>query len=177
MKTIIFLSLILLSITSFAQDTSPIVVNLRDNGALQYNGAYVKMKCIVTDYRPVINAGKDFYIAVKIQYYENVSGAYGTYIPTLIQNNATLTAEEKAILLQVYGDKDFNWQTTNKWVDASGNIVPQGTAGAISELQYWQQFKLNQVAGMGTLSTQGAVDAQYLIIQAIVNKMNQRKNW
>jgi hypothetical protein len=176
MKYITLLFLFISSI-AFAQDQTPIVINIRDSPKLQFNGAFVKQKATVLDYRPVINSTKDFYISVQIKYYENNAGAYGAEIIATIRNDGTLTAEEKAQLYHIYGDKIIDYQTTNKWVDVSGNVVAQGTPGAITELAYWQGFKLNQVAGMGTLSTQGAVDAQYLIITAIINKLNARKNW
>ena len=162
---------------SYAQDQAPIVVNVRDNAKLQFNGANVKMKATVLLFEPVTSSTKDFVIRLSITMFENSAGSYGQPIADLINADATLSPEEKEDLLNRYADKIITYTTSGKYVDVSGNAVTQSTPGAITELQYWQTFKLNQVAGMGSISTQGAMDAQYLTIRAIVLKLNQRKNF
>lgn len=175
MKTLIIFFLILSGFSSLAQDTTPIVINLRDNSKLQFNSNPVKMKGTVLNF--TLLADKEWRIVVLIKYYESVAGAYGTYIPTTISADATLSAEEKETLLQTYADKYLEWSTAGHFCDASGNIVAQGTGGATTELTYWQTFRLNQVAGVGTAASTGALEAQYLTIAAIVNKLNARKRW
>lgn len=160
-----------------AADSTPIIVTLSDNAKLQWNGSFVKMKALVRQFNPIINTSKDFYIAVDIQFYENLSGSYGSKITDLISADGTLTSDQKTSLLSIYGDKFFEHFTVNNFCDASGNIVAPGTAGATTEIAYWQQFLLNQVAGITAITTQGAFDAIYKIVQALVAKMNTRKNW
>jgi hypothetical protein len=97
----------------------------------------------------------------------------------------TLSADQYSQLVTIYADKIVEHQTTGLCADAtSGNIVPcfqadgvTPTVNAVTEAAYWQAFKLNQVSGITSLSTQGAMDAEYKIIQAIIAKMNTRKNW
>lgn len=176
MKKLIFF-LLLIPAFAFSQtaDTTPIEVNLSDNARLQWGGSAVKQKCIVLDYRPIINANKDFYIRVRIQYYANNAGTYGGKITDLINADATLSTDQRAQLLQIYNDRIFEWQSTDVCVDVNGDVT--ACPGAMTENAYWQQFKLSQVSGIGSLSTQGAFDAEYKIIRALVTKMNSRKNW
>ncbi len=183
MKKIILITFLFLSIKSIAQDISQIVVNLSDNPKLQWNGAAVKQKAIVTDWRPLINGNKEFYIAVRIQYYENISGAYGSRILDLIAadqalQTPTLSTDQASQLRNIYADRSFDHQSTGLCCDSNGVIVNCSSGSSIgSEAFYWQQFKLNQVSGITSISTQGAFDAEYKIIAAIVAKMNTRKNW
>jgi hypothetical protein len=185
MKILFIILSIFSSLCVIAQDVSPIVVNLSDNAKLQWNGSNVKMKATVLDYRPVINGTKEFYILVKVSFYENLTGSYGSKITDLINADGTLSNDQKISLLSIYSDRIVDHQTTGLCADAtSGNIVPclqndgiTPTVNAVSEETYWQTFKLNQVSGVTSISTQGAMDAEYKIIQAIVTKMNSRKNW
>lgn len=177
MKTLIVI-LTLVSLTAFGQaDQTLIIVNTRDNAKLQFNGNPVKTKAIVYSFKPVSNSTKDFEIVLVIQMYSSVSGSYGSLITSLISADGTLSQEEKDDLLIRYQDKVITYSTANRFTDVSGNIVLSTTPGAIPEIQYWQTFKLNQIAGMGSASTQGALDAEYLTIKAIVNKMDSRKNF
>lgn len=176
------ITLIFLFVMSFMScwsqlDQTPIVVNVRDNAKLQYNGAVVKMKATVLSFEPVTFTTKDFRIVLSITMFENNGGSYGAVITDLVRADGTLSPEEKADLLERYADKIITYTTNNKYVDMNGDPLSQGAPGAIPELQYWQTFKLNQVAGMGSVSTQGALDAEYLTIRAIVLKLNQRKNF
>lgn len=173
------LTILLLFLASFcgAQDITPVTVNLRDNSRLQFNGQPVKMKAVVNDYAPIVNKGKEFFLSVTIVYYESVAGSYGNPIIQTINSDGTLTADEKTELGYIYGDRIVEYSTANQYVDASGNVVPRGTVGATTELAYWQTFKLNQVAGVGTVANTGAVDSQYLVLTAIINKLNLRKKW
>lgn len=262
MKNLIFI-LSLFALSAGAQDVTPITVNLSDNTVLQYGGAFVKQKCIVVDYRPIINQQKDYYLKVRIQYYQNNSGAYGSKITDLLNTqvgaisagsisaagttgtngtytnvaltggtgtgailtvtiagnvvtNITLTSsglgytvndiltaspgnvvgfqckvtgvaltqDQGQQILADYGDRYYEWQSTGKCVDASGNVTTclyqvDGVtlqAGISTEAAYWQSFALNAVSGITAL-TNGAFDAIYKIIQAQVTKMNSRKNW
>lgn len=177
MKILIFFFLAFILVEASGQDITPIVINLRDNSRLQFNGNPVKMKATVLSFSPLINTTKDITISVSIQYFESTAGAYAAYIPTTIAADGTLTADEKTALLQIYGDRVINYSTAGQWVDASGNVVPIGTGGATTELAYWQSFKLNQVAGVGTAASTGALEAMYLTITAMVNKLNTRKKW
>ena len=95
----------------------------------------------------------------------------------MITSDNNLSSEEKADLLVRYGDREIQYNTVGKFVDSNGNPVDATAPGAIPELQYWQSFKLNNAAlGMTSASTQGALDAVYKIIIAIVNKLDNRKN-
>lgn len=190
MKKIITLFLLAISLTGLSQDSSPISVNLSDNPKLQWNGSAVKQKAIVMDYRPLINGTKEFYIRVRVQLYENLSGAYGSKIQDLLTadqalQTPTLSSDQYSQLSTIYADRIIEHQTTGLCADAtSGNIVScfqqdgvTPTPNAVSEEAYWQAFKLNQVSGVTSISTQGALDAEYKIIIAIITKMNSRKNW
>lgn len=177
MKNLLLAFALILSVQAFAQDSLAIVVNLSDNAKLQYGGSNVKMKATVLDYRPLINATKDFYIKVRVTYYINNAGAYGATVLSTIFADGTLSDDQKQSLSAIYSDQIIDWQTTDKYVNASGDIVPKGTSGSQREIFYWQAFKLNQVSGMGTLAGQSAIGAEYLIINAIVTKLNSRKKW
>ena len=177
MKKIITLLLFFISLQLSAQDLTPITVNIRDNARLQYNGAAVKMKAVVLQFRPVTESSKDFVLHLSIQMYENNAGAYGSKITELIRNDNTLSDEEKIELTERYRDREVIYSTAGKYVDANGNPVASDAVGAMPELLYWQNFKMNNLAlGMTSASTQGAMDAIYKIINAIVTKLNIRKN-
>lgn len=177
MKNLILSFFVLASMCVYAQpDNAPIVVNVRDNPKLQFNGAAVKVKAVIDYFH--IDRTKDFQIGLTLEFYVNNSGAYGPLVVSVIAaDTVNLTADERAGLIATYGNRQIVYSTAGKYVNAAGDIVTAGAPGAIPELQYWQTFKLNQVAGMGTLSTQGAMDAQYLILKAIINKLNSRKQW
>lgn len=178
MKKLILLFALIASFEAIAQDQTPIVVNVRDNAKLQFNGAAVKMKATVVSYIPVNETSKNFTITVAVQLYENNAGAYGSLITSVIAADGTLSEEEKTELLQRYADKTITYSTTGKYTDVNGNLVSSSTPGAIPEIQYWQSFKLNHASlNMTSASTQGALDAEYKIIQAIVAKLNTRKNF
>ena len=168
-----------------ALDSSPIVINLPDNPRLQWSGASVKQKAVVLAWQPVINGSKEFYIKVKIQNWSNNAGAYGSLITSLIQADGTLSADQQQRLGIQYGDWIFEHQSTGVWCDlTTGAITTQfqqdgitPTVNAVSEAEYWQQFKLNQVSGVTSISTQGAFDSEYKIIAAVIAQMTTRKNW
>lgn len=189
MKKLFLLGLLCFSITAWAQQIlSPI--NLNDNLKLQWNGVNVKQKAILQRFHVLRDGSTEFYISVNIQYYENVSGTYGSKITDLINadqqlQTPTLSSDQAAQLLVIYSDRHVEHSTLGVCVDAtSGNIVSclqidgvTPTVNAIAESVYWQTFKLNQVSGITSVSTQGAMDAIYKIAAAIVTKMNSRKNW
>jgi hypothetical protein len=186
MKTII---IFLLSITTlFGQQIAPI--NLSDNAKLQWNGANVKQKAIICSFYYPLNASADFYIKVRVQFYENISGAYGSKILDLINadqalQSPTLSGDQASALMTAYADRLVEYQTTGKCADTTtGNIVPclqsdglTPTVNALAESAYWQTFFLNQVSGVTSISTQKAMNAIEKIEAAIVAKMNTRKNW
>lgn len=178
MKTILtILSLFVVGLSFSQPDTSPIIVNVRNNAKLQWNGAAVKMKFRILQVRFISNGQKDFYFHGYLEMYENNAGSYGSKITDLISADNSLSGEEKADLLARYGDREIQYTTANKFVDSNGNPVDESEPGAIPELQYWQGFKLNNPnLGMTSASTQGALDAVYKIIIAIVNRLDNRKN-
>jgi len=185
MKNIILFFLLLLAINSIAQDVSPIVVDLPDNPRLQWGGLAVKQRAVVLAWQPVINGSKEFYIKVKIQNWSVNAGTYGSLITSLIQADGTLSSDQQSRLLIQYGDWFFEHQSTSVWCDnTTGAITTQfqqdgitPTVNAVPEAAYWQQFKLNQVSGMGSITTQGAFDSEYKIIKAVIAQMTTRKNW
>ena len=174
MKTLIFLLISFCTSAQVANNTWA-VVNLSDNLRLQFNGNPVKQKAVVSSF--TIYNTKEWQLEVMVQSYESVAGAYGNYILATIAADGTLTTAQKDVLSLTYSDKYIRYGTAGHWVDVNGNIVASGTPLAITELAYWQQFKLNQIAGTGTLSTQGALDEMYLIVAALINKLNTNKNW
>lgn len=185
MKKLILISFLLLAITSIAQDITPISVDLPDNPRLQWNGFAVKQRAVVISWQPVINGAKEFYIKIKIQNWSSSVGTYGSLITSLIQADGTVSPDQQTRLLIQYGDWFFEHQSTGVFCDnTSGLIVPQfqqdgitPTVNAVSEAAYWQQFKLNQVTGMTSITTQGAFDSEYKIQKAVVVQMTVRKNW
>jgi len=184
-KIILALLTTLIAFEINAQDTSPIVIDLPDNPALQFNGAAVKQRATVISWQPAINGAKEFYIKVKIQNWSNNSGAYGSLITSLIYANGTLSTDQQNRLAIQYGDWFFEHQSNGVFCDnTTGAITTQfqqdgitPTPNAVPEIAYWQQFKLNQVAGTTSLTTQGAFDEEYKIIKAVVAQMSTRKNW
>lgn len=176
MKNTIIILLLALSLQLSAQDTTPITVNIRDNAKLQFGGSAVKMKAVVLQFRT--EATKEFIMHLSIQMYANNAGAYGGKITDLISADETLSAEEKKELLDRFRDREVIYTTQGKWVNANGDPVASDAVGARSELEYWQSFKMNNVAlGMTSASTQGALDAIYKIQIAIITKLNLRKNF
>lgn len=177
------LILFLLSVSAFAQQIAPI--NLSDNAKLQWGGANVKQKAIITSFYYPLSGTADFYIKVRVQFYENISGAYGSKILDLINADQTLSADQASSLMGIYADKTIEHQTTGLCADnTTGNIVPclqadgiTPTVNAVAESAYWQQFFLNQISGVTSISTQKAMNAIEKIEAAIVAKMNTRKNW
>ena len=167
------------SIGLYAQtDLTPIVINIRNSAKLQWNGVAVKQKIRVLNVAFVRDGQKEFYFNVHLERYENNGGAYGSKITDLISVDTLLSIEERADLLTVYGDKEIQYTTNGKFTDANGNLVANDVVGAIPELQYWQAFKMNNVAlNMTSASTQGGLDGIYKIIVAIVNRMDGRKNF
>lgn len=178
MKKIILGTLLFISLASFAQDQSPIVINVRDNARLAFNGVAVKQKATVINYSPVVNTTKDFLITVVITYYVNNGGAYGSSVLSAIAADNNLSVEEKESLTTQFQDRLFTYTTSGRHTDINGNLVSTSTPSAIPEIQYWQSFKLNNASlGMTSASTQGALDAEYKIVAAIVTKMDSRKNF
>ena len=188
MKAIILFFLISLSAIaqeSLSQDISPIIVNISDSPSLQYKGAAVKRKATVVDYRPLNSSSKEFFLSVNIVYYVNSSGAYGATVQNDILADGTLSSEQQLQLLDVYKPITITYTTQGKCADqTTGNIVPcfqadgvTPTANSISEIGYWQTFKLNQVSGVTSLSTNGTADVQYKIVAAIISKLDSRKKW
>lgn len=184
MKKILF-ALLIISSYANAQDTTPIQVDLPDNPRLQWGGVAVKQRAVVMDWRPVVNSSKEFYIKIKIQNWSVSGGTYGSLITSLVQADNTLSSDQQTRLLIQYGDWYFEHQSTGIWCDnTTGAITTQfqqdgvtPTVNAVTEAAYWQQFKLNQVSGMTSLTTQGAFDSEYKIIKAVIAQMTTRKNW
>ena len=172
MKTII--ALLFICTAAFSQ----VKVDIRNNAKLEWEGAKVKQKFHVLYYAPVFEGSQDFVIRGVIEMYANNAGAYGGYIPDLIQADTTLSSEEKEDLVVRYGNKEVPYTTAGKYTDVNGNRVTATTPGAIPELQYWSGFKLNHASlGMTSASTQGALDAQIKILTAIVKRLDLRKNF
>ena len=167
------------SIGLYAQtDLTPIVINIRNSAKLQWNGVAVKQKIRVLNVAFIRDGQKEFYFNIYLERYENIGGVYGSKITDLILADGTLSAEEKADMLTVYGDKEISYTTNGKFTDVNGNLVASDSVGAIPELQYWQAFKMNNVTlNMTSASTQGGLDGIYKIITAIVNRMDGRKNF
>src|SRR6478736_450363 len=160
-----------------AQDSSQIIINLADSLVVSYANALVKQKALILEYQPIINSAKDFRIKLRVSYYVNNAGAYGGRVLDVIQTNQTWSDDQKRLASASYQDWIFEYQSTGKYVDVNGDVVPQDTIGAIPEMEYWQSFKLNQVTGIaGTTALQGAIDAEYKIIAAIIAKLNTRKS-
>lgn len=183
----LILFLLLASTIVRAQDVSPIVVDLPNSPKLQWNGSAVKQRGTVLHWQPVINGTKDFYIKIRIQYWSNNAGAYGSPITSLILADTSITnySDVLAQTLDQYKDRYVEHQSSGVYCDnITGRTVSQfqqdgitPTVNAVTEAAYWQQFKLNQVSGVTSIATQGAFDSEYKIIKAIVVKMSSRKNW
>lgn len=166
----------LIASAAFAQvDQSPNVINLADNTRLQYKGSAVKMKGTVSNF--TVNTVQDFTITVIVTMYVNNAGAYGVQVTQDIAADNTLSTDQQNELMSTYGDRVVTYSTSGQFTDANGNLVASTTPGAIPEIQYWQSFKINQVPGYTSASTQSALALNKLIIAAIVAKLDTRKKW
>ena len=181
----ILLVAILGTIFSFAQDTTPIVVNISD---VNFGGQILKRKATVIDFRTNINGAKEIYIKVRISLYQNNAGAYGSKIIDLVAADQllatpTLSKNQADQINQIYGDRYFEHTTQGVCVDqTSGAVVScfqadgvTPTVNSISEAGYWQSFSLTST-GVSSLST-GALNANYKTQSAMVTKLDAFKNW
>lgn len=173
MKSILTL---IFSFVALAASAQVVVVDLRDNDRLQWSGEAVKQRGTIHMF--TFSREGDFTVGVTIAYYVNNGGAYGSKITDVIAGDSELNADQKNDLLSKFADRYFEHSTAGKFVNpANGDIVAQGTPGAVTELSYWQGFNLNQVPGVGTVANTKAMNAMYFTVIAIVNRMNLRKNW
>lgn len=192
MKSLFLIITLFVSLTAYSQDLTQIIVDISNDPTVYYKGTAdgaattVKRRATVLQYSAINALSKEFSISLKIVYYKDNAGAYGAKITDLIAADAGLSTDQKATAAEQLKDRVINYETTGKYVNSStGLSVPQfqgdgvtPTVGAISDLAYWGNFKLNQVPNMGaTTAVQGAVDSQYKIINAIVTQMSTRKNF
>jgi len=189
MKNLIIILSLICSF-SFAQDNTLIVVNVSNDPSLYYKAttdgspSIVKRKATLIEWKELTN--KEFYIKLSVTYYKDNAGSYGSRIIDLIQADAGLSSDQKFNATEQFKDRIIEYQTNGKYVDSTTGLSvnqfqPDGitpTVGAVTDLTYWQAFKLNQVPGMGgSLSTQGAMDAGYKVKSAIIGQMATRKNF
>lgn len=169
------LLLLLLPLTLWGQDNTPNVVNVNDSPVVFYNSIACKQKATVLRYDK--SSAKDFSITVVVSFWTNVSGAYGVPVLQDMLTNVNLSSDQIAQAQSIYSDRVLTYTTVGGFVDATGNPVAQGTAGAQAALLYWQTFKVSQVPGFTSATTLGALAFEDLIITAIINKLNSNKKW
>lgn len=158
-----------------AADNTLITVNLRDDPKLKYGTTAIKRKAFVQSWATEMD--KEIRIKLTMKYYASNAGAYGADAETSINADGSLTAEEKAYQKETFKDREFNYTTRGRWVDVSGNPVAEGTLNAITELQYWQSFKLDDVTTPVNIPDMnfGAFAAVYAIASAMIARLDTLK--
>lgn len=155
-----------------AADSTRLVVNISDDPRLRYNSTIIKRKVEVRSWGPEID--REITIRMIIKFYANSAGAYGSDAVTAINADATLTAEQKDWQRQTFADREVNYSTRGRWVLADGTPVAEGTSNAITELEYWQRFTLDNVNAITDMNY-GAFAAVYAIATAMIQRLDTLK--
>lgn len=155
-----------------AADNTLITVNLSDDPRLKYNGTSIKRRAFITFWATDID--KEIRMHLTLKFYADNAGAYGADAETAINGDATLTAEQKAYQKDTFKDRVVIYTTRGRWVLPDGTPVPEGTTNAITELEYWQGFTLDNVAAITNMNY-GAFAAVYAIASAMVQRLDVLK--
>ncbi|UHG93378.1 hypothetical protein [Spirosoma oryzicola] len=75
--------------------------------------------------------------------------AKGQPLTERISADQTLTLEQRLAGLQRYADQIVTRQTAGAFVDATGLVVAEGTAGAVPQLAYFQAITLGDLKAKG----------------------------
>lgn len=155
-----------------AADNTLISVDLSDDPRLRYNGTAIKRRAFITLWATEID--KEIRINLTLKFYANNGGAYGADAETSINADNGLTAEQKAYQRQTFADRAIIYSTRGRWVLADGTPVSEGTPNAITELEYWQGFRLDDVPNITDMNFK-ALDAVYETARAMVQRMDVLK--
>lgn len=155
-----------------AADNTLITVNLSDDPKLKYNTTAIKRKALVNYW--ATESDKEIRIRMTLRFYASNAGAYGAEAIAGINADNTLTAEQKAWQRETFKDREINYTTRGRWVLANGTPVPEGTQDAITELEYWQGFSLDNVAAITDMNY-GAFASVYAIATAMIQRLDTLK--
>lgn len=155
-----------------AADNTLITVDLSDDPKLRYGTTIIKRRALVQQWGT--EADKEIRLKLLIRLYANNAGAYGVDAITGINADATISAEQKAVQRETFKDREINYTTRGRWVLSNGTPVAEGTANAITELEYWQGFTLDDVTGIEGMTT-GAFASVYLIATAMIKRLDALK--
>lgn len=153
-------------------DNTLITINLSDDPKLKYGTTSIKRKALVKSW--ATESDKEISMRLTVKYYASNAGAYGSDSQTAILADASITPEQRAWQAETFKDREIFYSTRGKWVSVTGVPVAEGTAGAITELEYWQGFPLSSVAGISSTAV-GAFAAVYLIATAMIQRMDVLK--
>jgi len=154
-----------------AADNTLTIVDLSDDPKLRYNSTLIKRRALVQSW--TTESDKEIRIKLLIRFYANNAGAYGAEAADAINADA-ITAEQKAWQRETFRDREINYTTRGRWVLADGTPVPEGTANAITELAYWQTFKLDDVQPITDMNFK-ALSAVYAIATAMIQRLDMLK--
>lgn len=153
-------------------DNTLITVNLSNDPRLRYNTTQIKRKAFIHSW--IVEMDKEIRIRMTLKFYANNAGEYGVDAETAINNDTTLTGEEKAYQKDTFRDREITYTTRGRWVSITGTPVPEGTADAITELEYWQGFSLDNVQAITDMNY-GAFAAVYAIASAMIQRLDALK--
>lgn len=155
-----------------AADNTLITVDLSDDPKLRYGTTIIKRRALVQAWGT--EADREIRIKLLVRLFANSAGAYGADAITGINADASITADQKARQREIFKDQEVSYTTRGRWVLANGTPVAEGTANAITELEYWQGFTLDQVTAITDMNF-GAFSAVYAIATAMVQRLDTLK--
>ncbi|GAB4050433.1 hypothetical protein [Spirosoma litoris] len=94
----------------------------------------------------------------------------------VIEADETLTVAQRQASLQRYADQIVTRQTVGAFVNASGQVVEPGAAGAISQRDYFQAITLGDLKKMGLPITDKTpvTTLIYALIQGEISNIDRR---
>lgn len=155
-----------------AANNTLITVDLSDDPKLRYGTTIIKRRALVQQWGT--ESDREIRMKLLIRLYANNAGAYGVEAIAGIDADATITADQKARQREIFKDQEINYTTRGRWVLANGTPVAEGTANAITELEYWQTFTLDQVQAITDMNF-GAFAAVYAIATAMIQRLDSLK--
>lgn len=122
----------------------------------------------------VIKSNLEIEIQIRVQHWAS---------ETLLKQDAiladeTLSQTQKARQLARYADFLITRKTEGSWIDpVTGNFVEEGTAGAVTQLQYFQAVTLGRLRAMGMAIGDDTpiMEIVYSMIAAEIDGLDERK--
>jgi hypothetical protein len=90
-------------------------------------------------HRLIIHENLEMTHEILVEYFENLNGALGRPINEVV-SESNWTEDRKLEYLERFKSRIIKKETSGSWVDSNGDIVAEGTVGAIAELEFWQNL-------------------------------------